>query len=211
MNTSISISSSIKAAVDRAPIGTAFRASDFSGSRAAVDTALFRLAASDALVNPRRGIYFKPQHTRFGPVGPSAIDVARALGKGHGIGPTGWSASNALGLSTQVPALPNLAIVGAGPKGIDGVRFHTRSNLRRADLGYLDIALLEVLRAWPRFCEVNWDTMVTRVCPLIDHHKIDLNRIRDAATTERPASLLSRVDALSASLKSGEILGQIAG
>jgi flavin-binding protein dodecin len=44
-----------------------------------------------------------------------------------------------------------------------GVRFHRRTNLDRTSLNEAETALLEVLRAWPRFAEADWAEVVSTV------------------------------------------------
>jgi len=75
------------------------------GSRAAVDQTLSRLAARGELIRAGRGIYMRPVQTRFGPRSPSAEQAIEALAaqRGETIVPSGASAANALGLTTQVP------------------------------------------------------------------------------------------------------------
>jgi hypothetical protein len=75
------------------------------GSRAAVDQTLSRLAARGELIRAGRGIYMRPVQTRFGPRSPSTEQAIEALAaqRGETIAPSGASAANALGLTTQVP------------------------------------------------------------------------------------------------------------
>ena len=75
------------------------------GSRAAVDQALSRLARRGALMRAGRGLYVRPIQTRFGPRTPSVEAVLNALEAetGETLAPSGASAANTLGLSTQVP------------------------------------------------------------------------------------------------------------
>lgn len=93
-----------------------------------------------------RGLYFKGSKTRYGMARPNNLDIAlEVLGK-EGTGPCGFSAARNLGLSIQVPAKVELAILGPVREGPEGVKIHTRDNPARTKLSYLDIALLEVLR-----------------------------------------------------------------
>jgi hypothetical protein len=75
------------------------------GSRAAVDQRLSRLAARGELIRAGRGIYMRPVQTRFGPRSPSTEQAIEALAvqRGETIVPSGATAANALGLTTQVP------------------------------------------------------------------------------------------------------------
>ncbi len=80
------------------------------GPRATVDQALSRLVKSGSVIRPARGLYaLHRRNERLGiAISPSFDDVARAIARRNGcrIMPTGATAANRLGLSTQVPAKP---------------------------------------------------------------------------------------------------------
>lgn len=92
--------------------GKVFTPKDFLdiGSRDAVDKALSRLAAAGAIQRFGRGLYLYPKiNKRLGiAVPPDVDDIADAVARqtGSRIVPSGATAANALGLSTQVPAKP---------------------------------------------------------------------------------------------------------
>ncbi|SIO57346.1 Transcriptional regulator, AbiEi antitoxin, Type IV TA system [Singulisphaera sp. GP187] len=78
------------------------------GSRESVDQALSRLAKTETLQRLGRGLYYYPRiNKRLGIVVPPDVDeIAGALARqtGSRIAPSGATAANRLGLSTQVPA-----------------------------------------------------------------------------------------------------------
>ena len=78
------------------------------GNRAAVDKALSRLAQEGKIRRIQRGLYDLPRKSKLlnQPVMPSPDQLVRAWAKNNGLKvvPSGASAANALGLSTQVPA-----------------------------------------------------------------------------------------------------------
>jgi hypothetical protein len=80
------------------------------GSRDAVDQALSRLARAATVQRLGRGLYYYPKvNPRLGiPVPPDVDAIAEALGRqtGSRVVPSGATAANRLGLSTQVPAKP---------------------------------------------------------------------------------------------------------
>jgi hypothetical protein len=80
------------------------------GSREAVDQALSRLAKAYTIQRLGRGLYCFPQvNKRLGiSIPPDVDEIADALGRqtGSRIAPSGATAANRLGLSTQVPAKP---------------------------------------------------------------------------------------------------------
>ena len=92
--------------------GKAFTPKDFLeiGRRDAVDQALSRLARTGDICRLGRGLYYYPRtNPRLGiPVQPDVDDIAEALARKTGtrIAPSGATAANRLGLSTQVPAKP---------------------------------------------------------------------------------------------------------
>jgi hypothetical protein len=92
--------------------GKVFTPKDFLdlGRREAVDQALSRLAKAGTVQRLGRGLYCYPKvNKRFGIAIPPDVDeIADALARqtGSRISPSGATAANRLGLSTQVPAKP---------------------------------------------------------------------------------------------------------
>ncbi|MCY4243315.1 MAG: DUF6088 family protein [Rhodobacter sp.] len=91
--------------------GAIFAPSDFLdiGSRASVDQALSRLADQGVIRRLTRGLYDYPrQSPRFGPLAPSADEIARAVARKDNqvLQPSPAMAANLLGLSTQAPSNP---------------------------------------------------------------------------------------------------------
>lgn len=75
------------------------------GPRATVDQALSRLTREGSLTRVRRGVYMRPKFSRFVgnvPADPEAVIRAIAASTGEIIAPTGATAANQLGLTTQV-------------------------------------------------------------------------------------------------------------
>lgn len=100
----------ILARVRRSGPGSAFTSKDFLdlASYEAAKKALLRLANAGTLRRPLRGVYDFPAYSavRQGPASPDPDAIARAIARAHGwtLVPTGTTALNLLGLSTQVPA-----------------------------------------------------------------------------------------------------------
>ena len=98
--------------IQRQGRGKVFTPKDFLdvGSREAVDQALSRLARANSVQRLGRGLYCYPQvNKRLGiAIPPDVDDIADALARqtGSRIAPSGATAANRLGLSTQVPAKP---------------------------------------------------------------------------------------------------------
>lgn len=180
-------SARIRKRVGSAHPGTFFRASDFVGSPAAVETALSRLARAGLLQRVHRGLYWKGVHSRFGSGRPPALTVGVELAGRRGVGPAGWTASHLLGLSTQVPPTIELTVAGRhAPRAPEGIRFHTRANLDRLGLGFHEIALLEVLRDWPLTVGVDWMRLLVVVQELESKGLVNLEHLKRIVGGEPP-------------------------
>jgi len=93
----------------KAKRGSVFFNSDFVayGAAKSVNKALDRLIEKGEIIRVARGIYIRPQESKFLGItlSPTTEDIARAIARRDRarIIPTGAYALNALGLSTQVP------------------------------------------------------------------------------------------------------------
>jgi Family of unknown function (DUF6088) len=196
----MSVAATVRSRVDRSHVGTFFSVGDFPGSSRAVETALSRLVRENkALTRVRKGLYWKGVKSAFGAGRPNPESIVRKLAGGR-IGPSGWTASHVLGLSTQMPATPEFAIFGPAPTGIPGVVFHSRWNPKRSKLKYEEVALLEVLREWPAKAETGWGSLVDIVRDLESSDRIRLARVIDAASEERSPRLRDNAEALRSSM-----------
>jgi len=160
---------------------------------------LVRLAGAGDLVRVRNGLYWKGVKSRFGAGRPGLLDAAIAVAGTDGAGPSGWSAAHALGLSTQLPATPEVAVAGPVPS-FEGVRFHKRNNLARRNLGFWEIALLEALRSYPAYAAVDLDELATRACSLSAEGKVRFPCLESAARSERSPALRRNLAAVIARL-----------
>jgi predicted transcriptional regulator of viral defense system len=177
----------------RAP-GTYFTTDDVPGTSGAVDSALSRLAAPDGPIQRvRQGVYWrKGAPTRFGTAKPDPVQIA-FVAAGAGAGPAGASAANAVGLSTQVPRRPHIAVVGRAPKGLHGVQITARSNAHRVLLSPTEVAVLESVRDFDRFAEVPWPRARQRLRKLASDGTVDLMKLANVAGHERSAVLRDRI------------------
>ncbi|HEV8053816.1 MAG TPA: DUF6088 family protein [Candidatus Limnocylindrales bacterium] len=186
-----STAATIKRRVRRARPGTFLRVADLATDhhhRHAVEHALSRLAASDApIVRARKGLYYRGVSSRFGKTRPRPMEVALEVTRGAGSGPAGWSALRALGLTTQVPSVDEVAVVGAAPTGVDGVRFHVRRSPDRLHLTFDEIAALEAIRAWPTHGEGDAEALRDAVRGLASEGRIRPERLVKAAHREPPS------------------------
>lgn len=190
-----SVASEILWKIRRSP-GRFFRSSDFGGTRTAVEKALGRLVESGELHRIRNGLYWRGATTPFGMAPPNPRAVVRQYADGYPVGPAGVSAANRLGLSTQVPRIPEYAVPSAVP-AIGRIRLvrrgARRSNGRRsARLTELEIALLEVLDSWETVVELPASEALERVDTMLRDGTARPERLVQASVSE-PARVRERL------------------
>ncbi|MBL7645569.1 MAG: hypothetical protein JNK74_05195 [Candidatus Hydrogenedentes bacterium] len=107
MSTMEKIRQHMKALPEGQPVST--RSLLGYGSRAAVDQALSRLVKQEYLIRPVRGVYVRPEHSKYvGVVPPDPMEVARVLAEPYGglVQVQGAEAARMMGFSTQMPMRP---------------------------------------------------------------------------------------------------------
>lgn len=153
----------VRTRVAETPVRGFLAVGEVPGPRRAVESAFSRLALAGELVRVRRGLYWKGPKTRVGMAGPREVDVGLEVA-GDGAGLAGVSAAHALGLTTQVPAVAEIAVPGRPPVAPHGVRFASRPYERRLRrLPPIEVALIEVLRDWPDTSEADWTELASAV------------------------------------------------
>lgn len=162
---------------EQLPVGTLFGLDEvqqaFPGrSRDAVKMALGRLCKGDdpLVARAARGIYCRRRlGLRFRT--PLPLEARRALPwrvAGPGAAVTGPDVINRIGWSTQVPPLRWIAVVGRPPRcPASGAVFVGRSNRRRLGLGVWEASLLEAVRCFDRWSEMNWDDALDKYARLM--------------------------------------------
>ncbi len=197
-----STAAAVKDRVIRAKPGTFLHVSDLAmhaASHHAVEHALSRLVATNApVVRVHKGLYFRGTTSRFGKTRPRPVDVALEVTRDRGSGPAGWTALRTLGVTTQVPSIDEVALLGGPPTGIDGVRFHVRRNPARLDLRLHEIATLEAVRAWPTHVGGDWGDIGTAIDRLVADGRVRPARLKKAAESE-PARVREKLLILLAS------------
>jgi len=120
----------------------------------------------------------------------SSMNLAIKSSPDKGPGPAGASAAAALGLSTQLPALTEVAVVGRPPTGVPNVRFRERSNIRRVSAGLSpkDIAVLEIARDRFKYVETTLAETRKAIASLVKAGEVAPDRIRFAAIGEPRAA-----------------------
>jgi hypothetical protein len=179
------------------PAGSFVHVERLPGSRAAASSAASRARKKAELIPIRKGLYFKGTKTRYGMTRPSAEAVATEVLGRVGVGPTGHSAARALGLTTQLPTRTALTVAGPIPASVPGVKVSRRNNMRRRDLNYAEIAVLELLRGdWETTIEGGWRALVIVVDEAARLGKINLSALADALVTERSPAARAGFDRL---------------
>ena len=194
--------------LDALPEGSYVRVSDLPGTRNAAKLAASRASARGDIIHVSKGLYFKGRRTRYGIATPPPEDVALEVVGRRGVGPAGVSAARALGLTTQVPAVQELATLARVPAGVPGVRFTRRNNIERVDLTYLEIAVLEVLRDWRFLVDGGWVSLVTAVASRVESGDVRPDAIAVAARREHHVEVKTSVRDLLAAVN-GSDLGSV--
>ena len=175
------------------PVGTFLTVGDLPGSPAAARQCLTREDRDPCGLVRRvaHGLYWRADHhdpplvarsgrtiTKTTP-SPKAVAVHMA---GPGCGFTGYDALRSFRLTTQIPAQIWLAVVGRPPQSpkMHGskIRFFGRVNEMRRELTFLEVTLLEALRYYEKFGQVEpWgEAMISFAWQSRDHHQDMLNR-----------------------------------
>ncbi len=151
------------AAVIRATPENAFiRVASLPGTPEAARKAASRAAREGDLVPVRKGLYYRGRRTRYGMTRPRIEEVVREVLGARGIGPAGYSAARAWGVTTQLPSVLEMSTL-RSVDALDGVKQILRRNLDRVDLNEKEVALLELLRAPDVYVETGWAALVAKV------------------------------------------------
>lgn len=167
-----SVAAGVRSALAKMPPQTFVHATALPGSLSAVEVELARLARRGEIRRLRRGLYWRGPKTLLGIAAPDPEAVALEVA-GPGAGPAGVAAAHWLGLTTQIPGRPSVAVPGRVPAAIPGVRFCSRTT-RRRELGMrpLEVAVVEVLREWPMFVESDWNTVCCTIGSLVESSSV---------------------------------------
>lgn len=183
------------------PVGSFVHVDRLPGGRGAASSAVSRAHARGELLRLRNGLYYKGAKTRYGLTGPAAEKIAiEVLGR-VGVGPTGYSAARALGLTTQVPARPSLTVAGPVPTALPGVVVSRRNNMKRRDLSYVEIAVVELLRGdWETTVDGGWLAFLAAVSRAVGDGSVRLDTVADAVAGERSPAARDNLSRMSAAL-----------
>lgn len=154
--------SSPAAAIRAVPARSFVHVETLPGTPTTIRKALSRAAKDGVVLRVRPGVYYKGVATKYGMTTPSESETLKTVLGERGVGPAGYSAARTWGVTTQVPAVREIATLGSRRK-IKNVKLITRSNLSRIDLNELEIALLELLRDPATLVESGWNSLTEHV------------------------------------------------
>ncbi|MBD8583066.1 hypothetical protein IFT90_00690 [Frigoribacterium sp. CFBP 8766] len=158
---------------------------DYSAS--AVTAALQRMARQGDLLAVHHGIYWRGTRRPWGMSRPDSLQLTRAIFHSKGVGWAGLSASNALGLNTQVPAVETIAVPVAKPRSVRGIHFVDRARRTpraAARLTPLEVAFLEVLGDWTDVLEGSPKDAVNHMSSMLLDGEVDCARLVKASAGE---------------------------
>lgn len=187
----------IRRAILRSP-NRFFAPVDFDAPSSTIRHILSDMASAGELIRVRRGLYWRGEPTRFGQSPPSTDQIARAIAGPVGIGPSGYSAANLLGISTQVPRLAEFAVPSRAPKAPPRMRFKARpghSGRVKHKLTEREVALLEVLSDLDAVSEMEPKAALARLAQEITHSRVRPEKLARASATENAATR-ARLDVL---------------
>ncbi len=151
----------------------------------AVAQTFVRLADQGLIQRVAKGTYYVPGTTVFGSSVPSSTDIAAHALAGI-LHPTGLSAANILGLTTQNPAHGEYATtLASAPSVLRGARVITNRSRSRESLSPAEGALLEVLRDREQHADVDASVVTERLVAVIEMSGA-LARLCSAALDEPP-------------------------
>lgn len=153
----VASSKMIEKRIEESEPGSVFITTDFvdkASSYDAANEALLRLNKEGKVRRVLRGIYEKPSYNTFlqEHVAPSPDKIARALARNFGwtIVPSGNTALNVLGLSTQVPATWEYVSDGSYKRykvGNVTIKFKHTANKEISNLSYMTALTIRALKA----------------------------------------------------------------
>jgi hypothetical protein len=119
---------------------------------------------------------------------PPPVDrLAEELVGVPGIGPAGWSAAVALGLSTQVPRYETIAVPSRAPSNPGSVHLVSRAaSTKRRDeqLRPSEVAVFEVFRDWDALVEIPTADALDRLKNFAESGAIRVDRLVRASASE---------------------------
>lgn len=165
---------------------------DFPGiDRHPLSATLSRLAKTGEIRRVRRGVYYRPRTTLFGPSKPDPVALADAVlrARGEPTVPSGLGAYNKLGFTTQVSnVVARATLTGVAPVSVPGVRMHTtrRPLDRQKGIRPNERTALDALRDITRIPDAEPADVLRRIGTLVRAGDLDFLRLARFARPEPP-------------------------
>jgi hypothetical protein len=150
--------------------------------------ALSRLAHRKVIERLSKGVYYRARPTAFGTSRPNPAALSRLASDRKDVFPSGTSAANLLGFTTQAARRGEVATsAGSLPRKLLGpdTLIHTRRPEAWSELSTEDAALLDFLRSGGKASELPPQQTVQRTMALLSE-KGRYNRLLRVAATEPP-------------------------
>lgn len=166
-----------------------WRFDDFRGQPfPAVAQTLSRLTRNGTLERLSKGVYYRSRSTAFGPSRPNPTSIKKLAERKSRIFPSGISAANLLGFTSQTPRRGEVATNSLSlPRKLIGTdtRVHARRPEAWKSLSETDAALLDFLRKAGKASELSAERTVQKTLALLakDSH---LEQLLKAAASEPP-------------------------
>ena len=160
--------------------------SDFAGLEAgAVSQALSRLTKEGIVRRLRKGVYYRPKQTVIGESRVSSVALSSKL-LSTGARPTGLTAAQALGLTSQVPAVQSFAISKSNsPTNLPGVRVKVRRPVTGEEINIRAAAILELLRERGETSELSSEETIYRLVAMLREESM-FSKLAEVALNEPP-------------------------
>jgi hypothetical protein len=187
-----SIAHAVRSRILRAGPDRLWTYADFRGlNRIAVAAALSRLAKTGELRRVRRGVYYRPKPSLFGPSKPDPAALTDAVLRARGERPvaSGVEAYSSLGLTTQVSgAVSRATRRRVARNAVPGVRFHASPRPLDAQKGIRseERTALDALRDIARIPDARPAEILRRLAMLIRSGDLDYVRLAKYARVEPP-------------------------
>lgn len=146
------------------------------------------MARKGTLQRISKGVYYRPRPTSFGPSRPSPIAIRQLAQRTKSVFPSGSSAANLLGLSTQTPKRGEVSTSSLSlPRKLIGseIRVHARRPEAWNELSETEAAMLDTLRNGGKASEFSPAETTSRLLKLLSkEHR--LKKLLAVAKTEPP-------------------------
>jgi len=184
-----SAAAAIRDKIERGPGDALWTMRDFSAlPTPAVAKTLSRLASEKVVSRVRKGVYYRPKVTRFGTTKPDATQVLTAILDGRRVSwkPGGLAGWNALGFTSQVPAVTTIDIERPLRIKLPGRSVRLRVTPTVSSVSAEERAALDALRDLRAVPDTTPAAVIRRVVDLCREGRLNFSSMTRAARREPP-------------------------